>query len=170
MEARYDVTVVGGGLLGLAAARALARRGREVVLLERDEVGTVDGGSKGSCRIFRLGYTDPVYVALARRARGYWPPVEDECGQRTFEDGGEHHPLEPASPGQAAGEGVVASVSDGLMCVGPVQFALAVGNEGFNCEFGGFEGHGHTVAGDWRGHRESVADAEFGQVGSTLRT
>ena len=82
MAARYDVVVVGGGLLGLAAARALARRGREVALLERDEVGAADGGSKGSCRIFRLGYTDPVYVGLARRAREYWRPVEDECGQR----------------------------------------------------------------------------------------
>jgi sarcosine oxidase len=82
MDARYDVAVVGGGLLGLAAARALARRDRQVVLLERDKVGSVDGGSKGSCRIFRLGYTDPAYVALARRAREFWGPLEEECGQR----------------------------------------------------------------------------------------
>jgi len=82
VKAEYDVAVVGGGVLGLAAARALARRGREVVLLERDEIGSADGGSKGSCRIFRLGYTDAGYVTLTRRAREFWRPVEDESGQR----------------------------------------------------------------------------------------
>lgn len=36
---RADVVVVGGGVIGLAAARELARRGAEVVLIERGETG-----------------------------------------------------------------------------------------------------------------------------------
>jgi sarcosine oxidase len=82
MESRCDVVVVGAGLLGLAAARALTRRGHEVILLEQAEVGHEAGGSKGSCRIFRLGYDDADWVAMAMRARGPWSELEDECGQR----------------------------------------------------------------------------------------
>ena len=74
--------VVGAGLLGLAAARALTRRGADVVVLEQAQVGHQAGGSKGSCRIFRLGYPDADYVALARRARERWTELEHECGQR----------------------------------------------------------------------------------------
>src|SRR5215472_11683243 len=79
MDTRCDVVVVGAGLLGLASARALTRRGREVIVLEQAEIGHEAGGSKGSCRVFRLGYEDPWYVALARRAREPWAELEDEC-------------------------------------------------------------------------------------------
>jgi sarcosine oxidase len=81
METRCDVVVVGAGLLGLASARALTRRGRAVIVLEQEHVGHQAGGSKGSCRVFRLGYDDPEYVDLAMRARGFWAELEDECGQ-----------------------------------------------------------------------------------------
>lgn len=81
MDTRCDVVVVGAGLLGLASGRALARRGREVIVLDQAEIGHEAGGSKGSCRVFRLGYDDPGYVALAMRARDPWSELEEECGQ-----------------------------------------------------------------------------------------
>jgi sarcosine oxidase len=81
MRARRDVVVVGAGLLGLSAARALVRRGAAVTVVEQAEPGHEAGGSKGSCRIFRLGYPDAGYVALARRAREPWTELEDECGR-----------------------------------------------------------------------------------------
>jgi sarcosine oxidase len=82
MRATCDAVVVGAGVLGLSAARALTRRGADVIVLEQAEVGHQAGGSKGSCRIFRLGYPDAGYVALARRAREPWTELEDQCGQR----------------------------------------------------------------------------------------
>ena len=78
-----DVAIVGAGLLGLAAGRALAARGRDVVVLEQaDEIGHAESGSKGACRIFRLGYPDRAYVAAARLARDYWHELEADTGRR----------------------------------------------------------------------------------------
>ena len=71
-----EFVIVGGGLLGLAAAAALTRRGRQVTVLEQATAGHPGAGSKGSCRIFRLGYPDPAYVVLARQARGFWTELE----------------------------------------------------------------------------------------------
>ena len=49
---KADVVIVGGGLLGLATARAL-RGERDVVVLEQETVGHRRGGSHGPTRIFR---------------------------------------------------------------------------------------------------------------------
>jgi sarcosine oxidase len=73
-----EYVVVGAGLLGLASALALARRGSEVLALESDHVGHAGSGSKGSARIFRLGYEDPFYVRLARTAKPMWRDLEHE--------------------------------------------------------------------------------------------
>ncbi len=74
-----DVVIVGGGLLGLSTARAL--RGRcDVLVLERDTVGNTRSGSHGSTRIFRLGYADQRYVAMAQRAAERWRALEAEAG------------------------------------------------------------------------------------------
>jgi len=77
-----DYVVVGAGLLGLAAGRALARRGREVTVLEQVSAGHPGAGSKGSCRIFRLGYDDPAYVRAARQSRELWHALEDHCSRK----------------------------------------------------------------------------------------
>jgi sarcosine oxidase len=77
-----DVAIVGAGLLGLAAGHALAARGRDVVVLEQAEVGHPGSGSKGSARIFRLGYPDPYYVAAALQARDRWHELEAGSGRR----------------------------------------------------------------------------------------
>lgn len=78
-----DVVIVGAGLLGLAAGRALAARGRDVVVLEQAaEIGHAGSGSKGACRIFRLGYPDPGYVTAARQAQESWRQLEADSGRR----------------------------------------------------------------------------------------
>ncbi len=48
-----EVVVIGAGIMGLAAARALAQAGGTLVF-EQDAVGTPRGSSHGSSRIFRL--------------------------------------------------------------------------------------------------------------------
>lgn len=72
--------VVGGGLVGSAAAWQLARRGREVLLLERFGPGHVHGASHGASRIFRRTYADPTYVRLAQEAETAWRELEQRTG------------------------------------------------------------------------------------------
>lgn len=77
-----EVAIVGAGVLGLAAGRAIAARGRDVVILEQAEIGHPRSGSKGSCRIFRVGYREPSYVTAALRARDLWRDLEAASGKR----------------------------------------------------------------------------------------
>ena len=76
-----DVVVVGGGVMGSAAAWQLARRGADVVLLEQYEPGHLRGSSHGSSRIVRLSYADPFYVDLAAAAYERWTELEAEAGE-----------------------------------------------------------------------------------------
>ncbi|WP_155375135.1 FAD-dependent oxidoreductase [Catellatospora vulcania] len=76
-----SVVVVGGGVMGSAAAWALTAAGAEVTLLEQFEPGHDKGSSHGSSRIFRLAYDDPFYVDLAARSLPLWRRLEEESGQ-----------------------------------------------------------------------------------------
>jgi monomeric sarcosine oxidase len=82
---RADVVVVGGGLAGSAAAWAVSRRGRGVVLLEAFEAGHGNGSSHGSARIFRRAYPDPLYVRLTGEAGKLWGQLEEEAGEELIE-------------------------------------------------------------------------------------
>ncbi|HEY5990049.1 MAG TPA: FAD-dependent oxidoreductase [Streptosporangiaceae bacterium] len=82
MREDREFVVVGAGLLGLATGHALAARGHDAVVFEQASVGNTAGGSHGSARIFRLGYSDPEYVAMARRAREAWRDLEATVGQQ----------------------------------------------------------------------------------------
>ncbi len=82
MRADFDVIVVGGGVMGTAAARSLAERGRATLLLERSTIGHTHGSSGGPNRIFRLAYHHPDYVELARRALEAWRALEARADRR----------------------------------------------------------------------------------------
>jgi sarcosine oxidase len=84
-----EVVVVGAGVMGLATARALARAGLDVAVLEQFELGHDRGSSHGTSRIFRLSYPDAEWVRLAQEALplsvdlGDWGPNRDAlaaCG------------------------------------------------------------------------------------------
>ena len=85
MEERADVVVVGGGVMGLAAAWALQRAGREALVLEQFPVGHTRGPSHGAGRIFRLAYDEPEWVRLAQEALGLWRELERESGEALLE-------------------------------------------------------------------------------------
>ena len=80
MEYDAEVAVVGGGVMGLATARALAQAGRDVVLLEQFAVGHDRGSSHGGSRIFRLTYPEAEWVRLAQEAMPLWGELESEWG------------------------------------------------------------------------------------------
>jgi sarcosine oxidase len=76
-----EIAVVGAGVMGAATARALARDGHDVVLLEQFELGHTRGSSHGEARIFRLVYADPHWVGQAQRALPLWRDLERESGE-----------------------------------------------------------------------------------------
>jgi monomeric sarcosine oxidase len=73
---RVDVLIIGAGLAGSAAAWALTRRGRSVVLVEQFAAGHDRGSSHGSARIVRRAYEDGLYTRLTGRAFELWREVE----------------------------------------------------------------------------------------------
>lgn len=79
------VAVIGAGIMGCAAARAIARDGHDVVLYEQFEVGNDRGSSHGRTRVVRLAYPDPYWVRLAVEAFDGWRELEAECGQQLLE-------------------------------------------------------------------------------------
>jgi sarcosine oxidase len=79
------VAIVGGGVMGCAAAWALAARGADVTLYEQFELDHERGSSHGRTRIVRLSYPDPRWVRLARKSMDAWRELEAESGTDLIE-------------------------------------------------------------------------------------
>lgn len=77
----FDVIVVRVGGMGSAATYHLAKRGVDVLGIERYDVPHTHGSSHGESRLRRLPQTKGhEYVPLARRARDLWLELEPETG------------------------------------------------------------------------------------------
>jgi sarcosine oxidase len=87
--------VVGAGVVGLSAARALREDGFDVTVYEKDRVGSRLGSSPGRSRIYRRSYRHTDYVRLARRAIEEWkrldPGVLRNTGLLEYGSGVELH-------------------------------------------------------------------------------
>jgi sarcosine oxidase len=74
---RYDAAVIGLGGMGSAAAASLARRGADVIGLDRFPLMHALGASSGRTRIIRKAYfEDLAYIPLLERAYELWRELE----------------------------------------------------------------------------------------------
>ena len=80
IERGCDVAVVGAGVVGMAAVRALIASGTDVRCFERGEPG--NGQSAGQTRLFRHTHESSALVSLALSARAAWHSWEEELGRR----------------------------------------------------------------------------------------
>jgi sarcosine oxidase len=76
MNAGSDVAVVGAGIVGLATAYALSRRGASVIVYDRGVPGA--GQSGGDSRIFRHAHEDPRLIEWAKASRAIYRRWEEE--------------------------------------------------------------------------------------------
>ncbi len=81
MTQHVEYVVAGLGALGSATCMELARRGHQVVGLERFELGHSRGASHDTSRILRHSYHTPAYVRLTQEAYADWARLERDSGQ-----------------------------------------------------------------------------------------
>jgi sarcosine oxidase len=109
-----DVVVIGGGAMGSSTAWELAKRGRDVLLLERFEPGHANGASHGASRNFNVAYAEPTFVDMLVESRRGW----DELGEVLDETGIVNH---GPNPGYARVFGALAAAGIPAEWVDPVE-------------------------------------------------
>ncbi|KAH6874191.1 hypothetical protein B0T10DRAFT_541211 [Thelonectria olida] len=76
----FDVIVIGGGPVGLAAAYEVTKAGRKVIILEQNNFFNHAGSSGGLARIFRTMYTEEFMTKFAKTSMKYWDDLENDAG------------------------------------------------------------------------------------------
>ena len=81
MPERYDVVLVGGGIIGSSAAMALAARRLKVAVVDIDLSGRLSSSEKNAGGV-RATWWQPVNIALCRASIDYYHSVRVEVGFR----------------------------------------------------------------------------------------
>ncbi len=76
--ASVEVLVIGGGVTGSSIAYHVARQGRDVLVVERNEIAVEPAASWASAGGIRLWEQDQAEAALARAAIERWPTLAEE--------------------------------------------------------------------------------------------
>lgn len=80
----YDIVVVGGGAIGLAAAYECAKAGKIVAVLEKNHFFNQAGSSGDLVRMFRTMYTEDFMADLAFNAMSIWEELETDAGDNSL--------------------------------------------------------------------------------------
>ena len=107
---RRDVIVIGVGGMGSAATYHLARRGLDVLGLERFDIPHTQGSSHGITRIIRRAYYEhPSYIPLIERAYELWDELADRTGRPVIHRTGS---IDAAPEGNVVFEGSLRSCEE----------------------------------------------------------
>lgn len=87
------ITIVGGGVFGLASAWELARRGHRVELHEAETIPAARAASRDISKALRAGYgpESPLYGPAVQRARSRWRELERLTGRAIYHEVGGLH-------------------------------------------------------------------------------
>jgi|GEM_PF-655191 len=80
---KYDLVIVGGGIMGLMTAYFASEFTDKILLIEKRTIGNKYAGSSGISRSFRNDYLDPVYNVLSLEAKRLWDEIA-EASKCTF--------------------------------------------------------------------------------------
>jgi sarcosine oxidase len=80
-EQTQDLTIIGGGIMGLCTAYAASHFTNNITILEKSNIGNKTTASFGYTRSIRNDYLDPLYARLAYEARRLWQALEDKAAE-----------------------------------------------------------------------------------------
>ncbi|XP_051137593.1 probable sarcosine oxidase [Andrographis paniculata] len=81
---KFDVIVVGAGVMGSAIAYQTSKRGLKTLLLEQFDFLHHRGSSHGESRTIRATYPEDYYPAMALEASRLWEEAEAEAGYKVY--------------------------------------------------------------------------------------
>jgi sarcosine oxidase len=110
----YDALILGTGTMGVAAALALARRGRLALGVDKASVPNTMSEHFGGARMFRTAYYEhPAYVPLLKRSRELWLELNASCGRTLYHETGGLY-LGPARGGEVVDRSAEAARQHGI--------------------------------------------------------
>ncbi|HWC78246.1 MAG TPA: N-methyl-L-tryptophan oxidase [Blastocatellia bacterium] len=84
----YDVVIIGGGVMGAAAACEVAARGARTAIVDRTLLPNARAASIDHSKVFRFAYPDLLYIRMAVESLALWRKLEYETGERLLTETG----------------------------------------------------------------------------------